>query len=889
MARISAALAAAQLETVRQTGLKVTLFDEEIAKWQYLTGDTIPLSFFQAAAGSYQVWEKEYYAYRGFAAMAVLGNGNIFRIRCGDPTDVSDRQLWYQEITDPNGAAEWESWDVLYSGNHYGALAVMADGNDPIVYHSKADGIYRNNVKQWEPSSGEAMGFIPVLNHLDAGWVSVLYEDPFDGHATFDLWYTEDLTSVDPTRDDSNFRWRNRPALIGWELDNGKIARIQSGQLYHDSRDANVGTALWYQEQAAIDDTDLDPPRVIRGVGGGAGRNKYTSLGLLECSDGFYYLHCGESYRQIIDGEEEYATNLGLLRTWLRSKDLINWTESTVGPGAVESNGFAGVVESDGSVFWGDSGQVWRRFADVSEYNLEDYIPQISYSFGGGKQAGTGEALVANPDGENDWLLELSDRRILVEPGIRVADGSYEFASIAPLYLKRCVRHTEGEANRITMIFGDVWSRLESELKDTFNFVGKTEWDDFDAGKPNHLYNYYYHTDTDPEVNGNNNLESSGRVLFTGWKGHNLDFSVDFISGSGRTILARYKDADNFVKMVQDGSYLKLYEIHEGNEHFITQAAISPETPNRMRLRLEWNRYWMYYGGNLEASGTRNWRTSAPGYVGISASGAHETDTWNFEDWEFDLQLGHLIEVALALADIHDVAVQTATGRAYAIIWGPSTDVQTPAEALRQILTGLKLEISYQTNKYVVNKYNDRTVVHTLQDNVISSTEEDESKEEINFGIVDGNEHFWMHIDAEDIANRGRQILRRYDVPELLELSAVKQRAEEEVTNSQRTSAPGGDIVMLFDLWPMDYVRWIDNVGNSKVARVDQIDVKINQSKTPFQRMTITTVVPTDEINNYLPSIESAEGVGEPSIVQAGIIAPVALTPSETFGTPEMA
>ena len=887
--RISAELSAAQLARVRETGLKVAVRNDPTAEWEYLAGETIQPSFFEPVAGDFSANDLEYYLYRGFAGMALLDNGNIYRVRLGNPADNTDRKLYAQTITAPGTGSQWETWAQLYSGNHYGTVAVKANGSSPIVYHAKSDGIYRNNVKQWEPAAaaGKAFGFIPIENQLDAGWVIVLLNTDGDPYPTFDLWYTPDLTSDDPERDHSNYRWRNRPALIGLLLNTGKIARLQSGQIYHDSRDLDHGTALWYQEQTSLSNRELSEPRVLRGIGGGAGQNRYTSFGLLQASDGFYYLHAGESYKQIVDGVEDYGTNLGLLRTWSRSKDLVNWTEASVGPGIVDSNGFAGVVEVGGFVYWADNGQVWRRPADYEDIQIEDFIPAISFEIPPENQEGRGEATVANPDGVNDWLLELSDRQLIIEPGLKVATGSFEFSQFGPFNLRYCTRQIDGEINRIKMIFGDPWSRLGRPLKDTFNFVGRLNWRDWSAGKRNKAFNYYFDNDSNPTQG--DHLTTNGLVIFTGWKGHNPDVAAKFISPNDNpALILRYTDSNNYIRVRRAGGELRLHEIIDGEANLIDSANVSGPNTCTIRAVLKWNRYWLYFNDVEVMSGQQVWKRNLPGYVGFLVNGAYELSHFELEDWEYNFKLSDLIQTALALADFHDVSVSGANEKAYALIWGPNTDLPTAADALRQLMVGLKLQLAYRDNQLVISKFTDQSIIHDLNNLIISTDEENENQQRINVAVVDGNEHFWIHVDAGLIKEMNYQAVAKFDLPELLDLGAVKARAQEEITNGNKGQIPSGLIPLLFDLWRMDFVLWTDNAGNQKLVRVEGYSVEINQSRTPFQRMKLTTGLPSNDLYHYPAGIESAEAFGNPTLAITGnmVISPTGIASAEAVGTP---
>jgi hypothetical protein len=321
-------------------------------------------------------------------------------------------------------------------------------------------------------------------------------------------------------------------------------------------------------------------------------------------------------------------------------------------------------------------------------------------------------------------------------------------------------------------------------------------------------------------------------------------------------LLARYKDSSNFVKLVKSSGTLRLYEVVANSPTLITTLSVTGTINNTctMGLAFYFNRCEIYYEGVLVGTvsfGDRDWSLTEPGYVGFSMTSPsrYTIDYFSLQDWEDDLSIADLIKTALALGDFHDATVSDAVDKAYAIIWGPQTDLPSAAEALRQMMVTNKLNLAWRGTGIGVSQFSDPTIVATLQDEIIETEEEDESQQRVNWVQVDGNENFWIQIDVEDAKDRGRMVVAYFDLPELLTLEAVTARAREELSKTTVGNSPGGQIVARYDLWRMDRISWIDNAGNTKDARIEGISFEINQGKTPFQRMRIDNgTVPPESI-----------------------------------------
>lgn len=842
--RISSELASAQAAHVRETGLIVQVVDERLNAWElFADGDTIPWNYRDHNDGA-PIYTLPYYSYRATAGICKLDNGNIIRVRNGDSADVDDRQIWIQTITDATNVSQWNTWSVLYSGTHYSVSIVPTSASTYAVYHSKSDGIYRNNVKMWEPSEGSATRFHPVgSSHPNAGWVMVIRHDVTSDPTvtrTIDSYYTSDITSVTPTADRTNFRWF-RNSISAVEMDDGRIGKIQITPLFFSPRSEGAGYAVFGQFRTSYTNSNTTPPYIIRGIGGGGGKNWYGGGHIDRLSDGFYYLVLSEAH-QVAKGIAP-TTDIGTIMAWSRSKDLLHWSEPVVGP---SGNKFAGMVEDGDYVYWAGNDAVYRRPVAVT-YDITDYVPEVGIEMPRDNQASTGTVTVANPLNVNNFLRDLADQAITIQAGIKIpSSGQYEYAQFDRFWVKQVNQTVEGQKNRLTLTIGNVLDRLENELKDVYNYVGVTEWEDWKPGKRNQPFNYFFNTDTRPSVDDNSRLKTRGIVLWTGWKGLNFDVTARFSSITGDMgFIGRYIDKRNYIRLRRSGSTLSLIEVVDNVSTTVDSWGVSTGAFT-LRWIQEFNHYRVFFNGVEEGSGDYEFDNYKPGYVGFQAT-SYKVANFVFKDLEHPLTTADLIRTALGLGDVHDVIVSGGTSKAYAIIWGPQTDIPTAADGLKTAMETDKLQMIWRNGSVEVGKFNDTSIVHTIQDRIIESERADEPNRRINYAIVDGNEHSWIALDMPDTFRRGRSVVDYEDLPELLTQEDVKNRAREMIKKSTLGASPGGTTPLYFDIHRMDHVLWIDNSGNEDIVRVEGISIEINQSTTPSQRMTFDNSLIADD------------------------------------------
>ena len=841
--RISSEMAAAQETFVRETGLIVQVIDQRLNQWElWSEGDPLNNDYHGNNGGAHP-YEQTFYSYRGAASICVLDNGTIVRVRLGSPGNVSDRAIYVQEITDPLTPANWESWNLLYSGTHFSVTVVPETASTYSVYHAKTAGMFKNNSSIWAvPDFFLRFESAGPLNP-DQGFAQFLLHDVTSNPTvtrTVGHYYFDDIDTFSGFDEDpENYRWF-RNAIGCLALDDGRMVKIQTLPYFFSPRSDRAGYAVFAQfKEPGFG--NWTTPYLLRGIGGGGGKNWYSTPRITKLSDGYYYMSMGESH-QAADSIAPLADE-SQFRVWSRSKDLLHWSEPVLGP---EGQKHAGIIEHSGYVWWANNAEVYRRPAEAVTYDISDYVPEASLELPRDNQASTGTITVANPDGVNDNLLELADQEIIVKPGIKVnTTGLYEYQAFDRFWVKQANQSVEGKVNRITLTIGNVMDRLDNKFKDVYNFVGQTEWDDWEDGRRNQPFNYFFNTDTAPTVDNKHRLYTRGIVLWTGWKGHNWDFTVRLSSITGDwQIIGHYQDKKNYLYLKYGGAdEIWLEEMVDGEVNHLTEFFVSGAINNtvfNLRWRQKWRSTQIWYNGEDLGDDDVDFENYKPGYVGFKA-GRYKVSKFHFKDLEYPLTMANLIKTALALGDVHDVIVGGGISKAYAIIWGPQTDIPTPMDGLRTAMESDKLQLVWRNGSVEIGKFNETDIVKTIENRLISSEKTEEPARRINYSIVDGNEHSWIAFDRPDTLQRGRSVVEYQDLPELLKLVDVKERAREAIRKSTMGASPTGTMPLYFDLWRMDHVLWKDNVGGDEVVRIEGMTIELRQDQQPSQRVTLDT------------------------------------------------
>lgn len=863
--RVSASIVDAQESFFRETGLKVTVIDERINRWEEVVDDDTSLVLSDYLGLDTNPGSPSYYSYRTQAKAIKLDDGTVVRVRVGSKSDLSDRQIYIQEITDLTSVSQWETWTLKYTGVNYAIELVQTGASTYDIYHTKQNlGLFKNNVLLWaQTDDGVDLERGIFISAVDAPWDSLYETTPYykilnvgivrafaDGFRYIDYYYTSNVDDNAPGFAWSNYFWY-RHLVSTILMDDGKFLIVETMPIT-DPRSPNRTDSITCRIQDYPFPDNSIAPLVIRGFGSDYGFNTISGARVHKFSDGYYYIFYREDH---LGDAWESVTNTALF-IWQRSKDGLHWSEP-IHSGFLpneRAGAFEATVGGEDWVYYCGNGDVHRRPATKIEYSIEDYVPQISWESPRDNQEGTGQVVVANPAKVNDNLIDLSDRRIRIEPGIKSGD-IYEFEQLEDTWIKTAIAVTEGAASRINLALGNVWSRLDSPFRDTINIIGQTHYEDWKDGTPNEPFNYYFTEGEPTKVNNSLKLTGGGICLWTGWKGINPEFDISFDSFDLEVYL-RYVDEDNYIKFVYTApgaGLITIIQVKDGIESTITSYVVSNLASSgyqkRFGVKIRWFsvEFFAYSGAGAKTEmggfeftdGTFDYLLK-PGYVGWGMAATFTVNKFNFKDLELPMYTGDIVKMALAMGDYHDVTVPQGSEQ-YALIWGPQTDLQTPAQALRNALEAEKYELVWRDGQIQVGQFKDLEPVKTITDRIIKTDYVDEANRRINFATVDGNENSWSEVDSVDTQNRDRQIVAYFDLPELKTPEAVQARAVEELRRSKLGSSPGGQVPLYFDLWRMDPIIWVDNQGRTYNVRIEGMSIEINQSTEPSQRQTLDT------------------------------------------------
>lgn len=838
--RIDPLISYAQSQPSRTTGLKIIIRDSFPNKWEYVTGTPIvPVDWTIGQNSTSQF----YFGYRWQMAMCVLGNGTIVRVRVGNG-DPGDYNIYKQEITNPLTASQWTTWTLAYSGSHYAVAVSPATISTYNIYASKYDGIYRNN--SLVSSRGSVIKLIAVPGLPEAMYV-VTVSAHTDKRRILDVYYTPDITITEPFYDD-NFDWI-RTEISAWN-DGSSLYRAQVAAFHSDPRSPNVAESLVVgKANSTAGGLFTDPPRLVRGFASQAGHNAITNPYLIKLSDGFYYLFYSEAR---YDASKDKAINLSTI-FWQRSKDLKFWSEPiAIGFDDMTPTGFS-VVETAGYIWLANNGAVYRRpVSYLQEYELSDYVSEVSLELPRGNEEGTGSFTVANPSGVNDAIKDFTDKEVDVQLGIKASNGIYKYTQFGKWWVHSVDQERDGQVNRLPVKLYDLWRRLDVPLRDTYSFIGQVDWEDFAPGNPNQLFNYYPRSckATVKKVTPTNiyvqvsQVTTSSFLLYTGWKGHNGIASMRVRGGTPEKdtkigLVIRYQDAKNYLWVYYHNKYLKLVQVVAGKATELDSQYLGALGNPTINARARWDQIDFWVTGKTVRSKTISHPFTKPGYTGVRATGikSYTFDRFKLTSWETPYTTSDLIRTALAMGDFHDVVVAGGEDPQLAVVWGPQTDLKTPAAALRSLLEQYKLDLVWHNGQIHVGQFKNLNIVKTLSDEIISSEAGETAGQHINLAVVDGQEDTYIEIDGPDTRERGRQIPNYFDLPELKNYDSVRARAREEVRKGVVATSLTGSIVLLFDLYRMDAVLWTEPDGTTSSQRIEGMTINANQGLTPYQRM----------------------------------------------------
>jgi hypothetical protein len=843
----------AQNTNVRRTGLRVRVLDEQLNSWSQITNGLQGLSL-ATSLGSGPASSQTYYGYCLQMDMCVLGNGNIIRVRNGNGT-TGNRQIYIQTITDPTNQSQWQSWTLLYSGTHYAVAVAPVTSSTYSVYHAKSDGLYKDNVKKIS-STGTIVGINRVIGRTDAMYVVLAQKDSLDNFRYQDLKYVEDIDDGTWADDRWNYRWY-RNDICAIELTDGTIARLQAAAFYTDPRDRTVGESIAMTKTTnyTVGENPNYAPLIIRGFASLAGTNTIGQPVVIKCSDGFYYMFYGENRRDA-DGDNSISISTVF---WQRSQDLKYWSEPVaIGYTSMTPTNIQ-VVERSGYLYLANNGDAWRRPIGTVTTDISNWVPNVEMSIASVKEGGSATVSVANPNGIWDNLIDLTDRKITIEPAIQNADtGAWEYHDFGPWWIQDVQKQVNKNIRRLVIQCYDPGTRLANPLRDTYNFVGQVNWLDFELGRRNKLFNYYLRggkstfkttTDSNDKITGKYyycyRISKNHMALFTGWKGHNFDASIRFrggsMSGKRFGIAYRWKDAKNYYWARVNGSTLQLIRVRKNVSTTLASYSIgsTPYNPT-VRVVTEFGFHYIYLNGTLRITHNETTPSVYPGYVGLKYYSATSTtmgaDRFKMSSWEINHDTASLVRTALAMGDFHGITVgDGGASQQFAVVWGPQSDLKSPLDALQHLLEEYKLELAWKNGQFSVGQFKSTDPVRSFVNDVYEFDVTERTGRRINLARVDGREDTYISIDGADSRVRGRQIVGYFDIPTLTTTEQVVARAIEEIRRGLQGTKYDGKSRMYFDVERMDTTTWYDSAGVAYLLRVEQMNLELSQGKEPHQ------------------------------------------------------
>lgn len=419
--RISSQLISAQAGTHRQTGLLVQILQQNLNNWIEIYSNQVDLNtlFLDKRTGTFQ--QQSVAGQRMGAATFDWGH-RIVRVRIGDGSPA-DRNIYIQEITDPTDPAEWGDWALYQSGDFYAVAVVSQAPNDTgyDVYAASATQLFKNAAETVDEAG--IVEIAPVAGLPNALYIVTAEIDAYDGGVSQQVKYSESFGSDPFSYDYYNYRNLRTQIAAHRRFTSDWVSRIQVGAFFTNPRSVDLAESLIYGKADLVTGyLPVIPPRLIRGFGGQAGYNAFLNPALVYSpTDEFYYLF----YTEVrYDASRDLAANLDTV-FWQRSSDLEHWSEPiAIGYSNMGGAGLA-ALESEGYLYLIGYDGVWRRSLSSSVIDISNYTTKATLEIPPTNDQGSAKLSLANPDGINNYLEDLGDRKIQIRPGLLapVTDG----------------------------------------------------------------------------------------------------------------------------------------------------------------------------------------------------------------------------------------------------------------------------------------------------------------------------------------------------------------------------------------------------------------------------------------------------------------------------------
>jgi hypothetical protein len=725
--------------------LRAKLIDENMNSWSDFAGmDTnVDVAYRYAVGDGPDETSIEHWSYRGQAAMCQLSNNDIVRVRVGDGT-FADRKLYIQTISDPTDPTEWTAWTTKYTGDHY-AVAIVRDDSAPagyLIYHSKSDGVYRDNVKVSPGSTWQVIRIKPVaLGEPGEGYFQAVTADP-DGNRQ--VWWNysrtmdTELGTMTIFGDWNNYRWYHHDMLCvkvpdaDWYRFRGHPS--EGASRHKSSSDiltCEFATGDFMQNNETFN--SMRDVRYLKGPSGQAGFKRISNLymNVLPTNDGdAYFLFYNERHQDIAGN---VLSNHKMPLYWSRSYGYPFYLSAPT-PVGFSIWGFAGAIRHGDYIYVAGNGRVIRRYWPATETDITNYIKEGSYTNPRGNEKATGKLVCPNPGNTlgrtlglvSDNAAGLTEHKLHLEVGIRKPgevlthwkrDNQWYLTTLQKI-------KTSDHKERLNINFADFWHRLENPFLDTISIPGHFTWNDWGQGGVNQLFNWFNDTDemfryspavddsllyTIPRLRTIISGDGPGggtRTLFAGWRGEHIHIQATLWQLNTGTIF-RYVDENNYMYHKVTGPRTEVHSVVEGADTLIEgfEAEFAIEAPYNVYIDV----YGRFINITIEHPGGDTGHTIGmvdppvfTGFIGFfstSANGVLEVSNVVLYDFNVEVTTRELVKVLLCYADEHNIEIDVddddTDTKQLSLIWGPQSDLDDPAKALRQLLDSARIEAKW--------------------------------------------------------------------------------------------------------------------------------------------------------------------------------------------------
>lgn len=884
----------------RKTGCVLQVVDDHWNDWEDFAGQDINIPVAYQTYTDAQSdddpatyppeWAQAHWSYRGQAAMCKTMDGTkIVRVRLGDGITAADRTIYKQEITDPTVVSQWTTWVQLYTGDHFAVAVEPTTGSTFRVIHAKSDGIYANNVLKLAVTGVTRIK--PILHWPGAGAIKyqVVSQDD-DGERRLDWHHVSDITAAASVADAANYRWyRSDMAAAYYDLTASTVAAwddavyvtraFAEGHARSQIASA-VMTSTWANRTVGGGHNQWQGADYIKGPSGQAGFHVIDNMQIAfdGATDGGggagnYFLVWNEQHRDV---PGNILSNLLNPVFWSYGRSLPGekWSEPT--PVGYTIWGLAGYVFFGNYAYLAGNGRVLRRSTVVTTIDLSNYVGEGTYDLPRGSQPGSAEITLANPDnvvGSQLGLIGTSeagstDRRVVLQIGYRrELDTAWTWKEATRWWIAAMSKQTDGPAERVKLTLGDFMYPLSHPFREAISIPGNMTWSDWEVGGAGRSENYHNDTSefyrTGPNADGSYSLLNlGGDTVFTGWRGENGGVFAVFSTVSGR-LLFRYQDKFNYYYAEYTGTQVRVGSVINNVKTILGTASVAATSSFYLYVDFRWAKVDVYYNYTLVLPVLLTSPEPLVGFVGFGAVAQtpFTITKFRFNEWNKDYTTGGLLARLIAYSGVTQRGAASAAGSAGGwgvdredaqakqlnVLWGPQSDLDTPAKAFAQYLGTGNLEAvstidSSGRQTITIGRFDDKTeddVEVTIDNEIIRHDHTNDGRERPNVVVVDGQVNSWTEYDRADLLNRQREVVRYIDAPELNTPGEVRSRAQNETLDARRYNSPGGEVVFNEVYDRMLPCFWIDEQGNKFFTRIEGIHAEWNLGTQPFQRQSL--------------------------------------------------